>query len=76
MGSRGKRVCHSGEEMNQGWWALSAWLNFGEVGSKGDKGGTYGKAQRPQMGFEQCEVERMLVAGRTAQFHEEECAAC
>jgi len=34
MGSRGKRVCHLGKEMYEGWWALSARLNFGEVGVK------------------------------------------
>jgi hypothetical protein len=31
MGSRGKRVCHLGKEMYEGWWALSE-LNLGEVG--------------------------------------------
>jgi hypothetical protein len=32
MSSRGKRVCHSGKEMYQVWWALSGRLSFGEVG--------------------------------------------
>jgi len=32
--------------------------------------GTYGKAQ---LKFEQCEVERVLVAGWAAQFHEAVC---